>query len=165
VPASRRLFPWRPLTSAVVACLVAAGALSAPAGAARSHRSARSAAPRVASADAIGTAEAVAAAYWGTAACSGDVQIAWKVRPQRVNAVASWANRHSSYGDPEGNYGCRVEFNPRATWSWAKFCTVLVHEFGHLTGHHHSPDPRDIMAPLFGAPLPGCVAAQPGALA
>jgi hypothetical protein len=143
--------------AAVLAVLVVCAPAAASAGAARAGRNA---APRLASPAAISTAEAVAAAYWGTEACSGDVEIAWRARPRYVNAISSWANPRTAYGEPARNFDCRVEFNPRATWTWAKFCTVLVHEFGHLTGHRHSPDPHDVMAPLLADPLPACVAAR-----
>ena len=156
MPVVRRPSAWRLLVSAIVVCLLAAGASSATASARRA------AAPRVASQDAIGTAEAVAADHWGTAACSGDVEIAWRARPRHVNAVASWSNRTSPYGEPQGNYRCRVEFNPRASWTWAKFCTVLVHEFGHLTGHRHSPDPRH-HGPAARRPAAGLRATRAGA--
>jgi hypothetical protein len=160
VPAKHRPLAWRLLKSATLLCLAGCGAMSAPALAARS-----AAAPPIATPGAVSAAEAVAEGFWGTAACSGHVAIAWRVRARRVNAVSSWANRHTAYGDPDHNFACRVEFNPRAPWTWAKFCTVLVHEFGHLTGHEHSPDPHDIMAPLFTEPLPACVASRRGATA
>ena len=136
MPATLRPPAWRLIAIAVVACVVA----SVPATAARAAR-ARSASPRLATPGAISAAEAVAAAFWGTEACSGDVEITWRERSRHVNAVSVWANPRTAYGDPERNFDCRVEFNPRATWTWARFCTVLVHEFGHLTGHRHSPGP------------------------
>lgn len=161
MPAAHRPTAWHLIAGAVVAILVAS-ALPAVAMAARA---ARNAAPRLASAGAVSTAEAVAAAEWGMEACSGDVEITWRARSRHVNAVSSWANPHTAYGEPERNFACRVEFNPRTTWTWAKFCTVLVHEFGHLTGHRHSPDPNDVMAPLFADPLPACTAARRAATA
>jgi hypothetical protein len=151
VPAARRPLAGL-LTSVIVFCLVPLG-IAAPA------LGARKAAPRPVSPRAVATAESVAAGVWGVAACSGKVAIAWRARPRSVNAVSSWANRISPYGDPQGNFDCKVEFNPRAAWTWAKFCTVLVHEFGHLTGHRHSADPHDVMAPVLGEPLTACAAA------
>lgn len=151
MPAARRPLAGL-LTSVIVLCLVPLG-VAAPALGARKR------APRLASPDAISTAESVAAGVWGFAACSGKVEIAWRVRPRSVNAVSSWANPISAYGYPQRNFRCRVEFNPSTAWTWAKFCTVLVHEFGHLTGHRHSADPHDVMAPVLGEPLTACTSA------
>jgi hypothetical protein len=47
------------------------------------------------------------------------------------------------------------------TYSWPKFCTVLVHEYGHLTGHPHTVDGADVMSPIYRAPLPACTTADP----
>lgn len=115
----------------------------------------------MATAGAITTAESIAASHWGSVACAGKVEIAWRARPRLVSAVSSWSNRLNPYDDAQGNFDCRVEFNPRATWTWAKFCTVLVHEFGHLTGHRHSSDPHDVMSPVLVDPLPACTAVRP----
>ncbi|MEA2341370.1 MAG: hypothetical protein QOG11_1447, partial [Solirubrobacteraceae bacterium] len=119
MPAARRPLAVL-LTSVIVLCLVPLG-VAAPALGARKR------APRLASPDAISTAESVAAGVWGFAACSGKVEIAWRVRARSVNAVSSWANPISAYGYPQRNFRCRVEFNPSTAWTWAKFCTVLVH--------------------------------------
>jgi hypothetical protein len=42
------------------------------------------------------------------------------------------------------------------TFDWAQFCTVLVHEYGHLTGHPHTADGDGVMSPIYRAPLPAC---------
>lgn len=36
-------------------------------------------------------------------------------------------------------------------WKWRRetLCTVMVHEYGHLTGLDHSADPRSVMYPVL----------------
>ena len=36
-----------------------------------------------------------------------------------------------------------------------------MHEYGHLTGHQHSADGPDVMSPIYRAPLPACLIADP----
>jgi hypothetical protein len=38
-----------------------------------------------------------------------------------------------------------------AGWPWPVLCTAIAHEFGHLSGLPHSPDPANIM---FASPNP-----------
>lgn len=43
---------------------------------------------------------------------------------------------------------CRVTVS--VLWKHAdpvRRCTVMVHEYGHLAGHHHSHNPRSVMYP------------------
>ena len=51
---------------------------------------------------------------------------------------------------------CKIIYNrrPRTGWYWGKFCTVTIHEWGHLHGYYnkhnpndpdHSPNPRSVM--------------------
>jgi hypothetical protein len=82
---------------------------------------------------------AVAAATFGPAPC-GHPQVVYTdgapLGPLhgRVGTIA--------YGEPAK---CRISL--RRTWRWtpAQRCTLIVHEYGHLTGHVHSPDPRSVM--------------------
>jgi hypothetical protein len=41
-------------------------------------------------------------------------------------------------------------------YRWPMFCTLTVHEFGHLAGLGHSTDPRSIMYPIIRAPIRAC---------
>ena len=36
------------------------------------------------------------------------------------------------------NVQCRIVFNRLIAYDWARFCTVLVHEYGHLAGRAHT---------------------------
>src|SRR4051794_4357121 len=106
---------------------------------------------------AMQSAETVAQSYWDAQPCGGDVSIKWTDQAPDTNAVSSWVNPSSAYDNPTQNFNCEVDFNRDIGFDWARFCTVLVHEFGHLTGHAHSPDPSDVMAAYYTRPLAQCV--------
>lgn len=108
--------------------------------------------------DRVTVALAVAEAYWNAVPCGGDVTIALVPMDASYNAVATWTNPVSDYGDPALNVGCRIDLNPRNLTRWRKLCTVVVHEVGHLTGHPHVSDPRDVMTPVYSGPVAVCVA-------
>jgi hypothetical protein len=105
----------------------------------------------------------IAQANWGMDACNGQVAIEWGVDEANINARSFWANPVSSYDNPAQNVQCRIVFNSTMTFSWEKFCTVVVHEYGHLTGHPHTVDGPDVMSPIYRAPLPACTTAGPTA--
>src|SRR5690349_16817466 len=79
-------------------------------------------------------AEAIARDYWQATPCAGQVSIVWTSLTATTNATSSWANPVSQYGAPDQNNTCQVAFNQDLRWDWTRFCSVLVHEFGHLTG-------------------------------
>lgn len=105
-------------------------------------------------------AVAIAARYWGAAACGGDVALSWSsADPPSINARATWFNPVDPFAAPQLNHDCSIVFNANAWLPWPRFCTVVVHEWGHLTGHPHSDDPNDVMAAVMRAPSPACAAA------
>jgi Matrixin len=107
-------------------------------------------------------ARQIADAHWGFDPCHGDIAISWGTLPADQNAISSWLNQHADYGDPDNNTQCSVVFNTLQDWDWPKFCTVFVHEFGHLAGNPHSDDPDDVMFAYYtGTHLPACKAASP----
>lgn len=109
---------------------------------------------------AMTAAEAIAKAYWGGAdACGGAVDVQWTDLALNTNAVSTWSNPTSAYDNPRENSDCHVSFNRLLGFDWPRFCTVLVHEFGHLTGHDHSPDPNNVMTAIYNGPVDVCVAA------
>jgi Matrixin len=107
---------------------------------------------------AVDTAKAIAARQWGAPACHGTVTLAWTPAASNVNATSTWSNPVDFYARPQDNEACRIDLNPQAFYDWPKFCTVLVHELGHLSGHRHATDPADVMYPYYLRPLTACAA-------
>jgi hypothetical protein len=104
------------------------------------------------------TAQSIAVANWGGTPCGGAIDVSWGPDDPTINARSYWANPNSAYDNPDLNTQCRVVFNVSMTFTWEKFCTVLVHEYGHLSGKPHTADGPDLMSPIYRAPLPVCSA-------
>lgn len=102
------------------------------------------------------TAWQIAVQRWGTAPCQGQVALSWTPMQAGTNATSSWSNPVSAYGAADQNVSCRMTFSSTAPFDWHKFCTVVVHEVGHLVGHPHSDRPDDIMAEYYSATEPTC---------
>jgi hypothetical protein len=98
-------------------------------------------------------AEAIARAAWGSMPCDGDVTVRWAPLDRDTNAVSTWAE----FGDGGEAFDCRVTFNERDQWSFARFCTILTHEYGHLHGRGHSDDPDSVMYARYVSPYRRCV--------
>ncbi len=105
----------------------------------------------------------VAARHWGAMPCGGEVEFAWTRLDDGTNATASWYNPTDAWNNADANFDCRVDFNVEMDFDWAKFCTVLAHEAGHLLGRQHSSGDL-LMDPTYSRPLPACQqAADPAA--
>jgi hypothetical protein len=109
-------------------------------------------------------AQQLARAHWGVDPCGGKVEVVWSALSPQINAQSSWTNPSSAYDNPTQNGDCKVTFNPVASFDWPKFCTVMVHEYGHLAGNPHSPDQNDVMAAYYSKPVAECDTRQPGAV-
>jgi|tagenome__1003787_1003787.scaffolds.fasta_scaffold20566003_2 hypothetical protein len=107
----------------------------------------------------------IAKTTWNANPCGGAVTVEWGTLGPDINAQSSWSNPTSAYDNPEQNGDCTVTFNPGADFDWKKFCTVMVHEYGHLAGNPHSPDPNDVMAAYYTKPLQTCVDQTPSQFA
>jgi hypothetical protein len=105
-------------------------------------------------------AQNLAIAHWGWSPCNGSVSVVWKRQASDINAMSVWSTLGTDpYGDPQDNQDCEIDLNPAATWDWPKLCSVVVHEYGHLTGHDHDPHPGRLMSAIYTTSTPECATA------
>ena len=109
----------------------------------------------------VHAASDIAKTYWHATPCADQVAVGWSALDATVNATSTWSNPVDAYSAPEQNAQCSITFNSALSWDWTRFCSILVHEYGHLTGHPHSADPADVMYAYYVAPVAECVAAAP----
>lgn len=109
----------------------------------------------------VQSATDLAKGYWNVAPCGGNVSIVWMPLADTTNATSTWTNPVGQYSAPEQNGSCQVAFNSALTWDWTRFCSILVHEYGHLSGKPHASDEADVMYPYYEKPVDQCVAAAP----
>lgn len=93
----------------------------------------------------IATALAIAATYFGPTLCGPPNVIDYPLFPPDVAGVAM----------PD----CTIIVNDSRRMTPGTVCTVVVHEYGHLAGHGHSPDPDNVMHPTFVKVFEPCRAA------
>jgi len=133
----------------LLACLAAAGSAAA--------RSVKPRAKFAVGSASVRAAQQIARDHWGTDPCSGTVQLRWvHLDDPTINAMSSWRSYGAAYANPAANRDCRIEFNTIAEFDWPKFCTVLVHEYGHLAGRPHDERPGHLMSAIYTTPLPEC---------
>jgi hypothetical protein len=113
----------------------------------------------------VTSAEEIAKAFWQTTPCAGQVSLVWMNLNEGINATSTWTNPVGQYDAPEHNGACQIAFNRALTWDWTRFCSILVHEYGHLAGHAHADDHADVMFAFYEAPVAQCAAAPPVQLA
>jgi hypothetical protein len=87
-----------------------------------------------------------ASGYWGGTRCLHITYAYHQLADGRI-AQAGWY----AFGlTPRVYLRCSITFDARRIRiSFALYCAVVVHEFGHLSGHPHVRDPRDIMYPVL----------------
>jgi hypothetical protein len=108
---------------------------------------------------AIATAMEIAATHWAAVPCSGRVDVRWAPLAAGVGGRSTWAYAgDDGFRSPARNTDCEIELSTLEDWDWAKVCTVLVHEVGHLTGHRHADDPHDVMNAAYVEPVADCAA-------
>jgi hypothetical protein len=105
---------------------------------------------------AMTVARQIANGYWGYDPCGSQVAISWASLDPSINATSTWWNPTDAYADPQENNNCQVQFNTNQAFDWQMFCTVFVHEFGHLTGHPHINDQNNVMYPIYVQPIQQC---------
>lgn len=95
----------------------------------------------------------IANRHWGDP-CGGRVSINHNPLPVDVLARASWdsgASNRPPYTD------CSIDIAPvMRSASAPRLCTAIVHEYGHLAGHGHSRNPRNLMYAYYAGVWPGC---------
>lgn len=86
----------------------------------------------------------IAKAYWGRAPECGRPQVVSAALPPPTVGLADVVH-------------CEIDVDRSALWGPAgEACMVAVHEYGHLLGFGHSPDPNDVMYPLLREPAWPC---------
>lgn len=113
-----------------------------------------SAAPRIAGENQAAAKGAlkIAAKFWKRPVCGGDVSFAWRPLGSDMEGRSSWS---SFPGQPASqNIDCLVELNALRSWTWKRFCTIVVHEAGHLLGREHTA--RGVMAARYGGIVGPC---------
>jgi hypothetical protein len=108
-------------------------------------------------------AQDIARTIWAADPCAGQVSISWMTLSDSVNATSTWSNPIGQYDVPAQNTACAIAFNSATSWDWVRFCSILVHEYGHLTGHPHEDDPASVMNAFYTRPVDQCSAAAPTA--
>ncbi|MGI8801026.1 MAG: matrixin family metalloprotease [Solirubrobacteraceae bacterium] len=108
-------------------------------------------------------AEAIAVVYWNTTPCGGVVTVRWASLDPSINATSNWWNPVAAYGNAGANRQCSITLNQDQNFDWPMFCTVMVHEIGHLTGHPHVADPNSVMNPDYTDSISQCLGTATGA--
>lgn len=142
-------------TAASLALAAAALSFAAPA------QAADPAVDFAAGSPAVQAAETIARDYWQDTPCAGQVSLVWMRLTEATNATATWTNPVGQYDAPDQNGSCQIAFNSALPWDWTRFCSILVHEYGHLNGHAHAEATSDVMFAFYEAPVAQCVAAAP----
>jgi hypothetical protein len=109
---------------------------------------------------AMEAAKATAVAYWGAVPCGGQYTIAWTPLDPGTNATASWRNPVDPWNNSAQNFDCRIDLNPYAGYDYAKLCTVMTHEVGHLLGQPHAAEPGRLMSAYYSSALTQCETPQ-----
>jgi hypothetical protein len=107
------------------------------------------------------TAHGLAVTRWGMDPCGGQVSVTWAHMGSGINAQSRWMSTNAA--DPSTYSDCSITYNLDVSWDWPKFCTVVEHELGHLSGHDHVNDPHDVMSPYYVYPTSECSASTAAA--
>jgi hypothetical protein len=110
-------------------------------------------------------AELIATKYWGASPCGGAVSVSWTDLDPSINGSSTWWNPVSAYGNAGANSQCKITLNQVQDFDWPMFCTVIVHEVGHLLGQQHTTDPASVMYPVYVSPIPQCTGTEAGGAA
>jgi hypothetical protein len=93
-------------------------------------------------------AEEIADTVWRHP-CNGNVPVSWD-DPARVFAAVDPYRPPMAWTRPGD---CTLHLNGPwiARWGipWSDLCPSVLHEYGHLAGMQHSPNPRSVMYPVL----------------
>jgi hypothetical protein len=129
-------------------------------------------------------AQTVAYQKWGTVCGGSPVTVRHGAIPSDRVAQATYNYGSLGPDNSAGYYNCRIVVGLKLTLVWSDFCTMLVHEYGHLAGwraplgqeymrqapdgtfsidHLHSRNPRSLMFARLINVYPRCKGRQPAA--
>jgi hypothetical protein len=94
---------------------------------------------------------------WSVEPCGGSYRVELTTLPAEVRGHSGWrepATSLGSYTTPSGSWFYCVIQLPASAWTaeavaseWPDACSVVLHEWGHLTGHPHSDVPGEPAEP------------------
>jgi hypothetical protein len=94
---------------------------------------------------------------WGVQPCGGSYRVELTTLPAEVRGHSGWREPATSlapYTTPSGAWSDCVIQLPASGWTaeavaseWPDACSVVLHEWGHLTGHPHSDAPGEPAEP------------------
>jgi hypothetical protein len=103
---------------------------------------------------------AVARDVWGPVCEDRGITVRWVTFDPKSRLGQRYRTWARTFG-PD----CLVEFNRTIhddpswrskVYSWPWFCTLVVHEYGHLIGRNHSTNPASVMYPVIQRVFPAC---------
>lgn len=94
----------------------------------------------------IRVAREVAEWRWGRV-CHGQPVHIYNRPLKKYIAIAVW---------DKGRTNCAVTYSTTYPWAWWSLCRATVHEWGHLAGAHHVPNPLAVMFPYTLEPWRPC---------
>lgn len=74
------------------------------------------------------------------------------LRGDRIGEARWWYYRNN----PTAYSDCKVGIDVHYDWDFEWLCTIMVHEYGHLSGQEHSENPRSVMHAYVVRVFPAC---------
>jgi hypothetical protein len=90
---------------------------------------------------------------WGAEPCGGRYRVELTTLPPEIRGHSSWLEPATSlgpYATPSSTWtDCVIQLpatgrtEEAVASEWPEICSVVLHEWGHLTGHSHSDQPSE----------------------